>query len=59
MGTSSNGLTRDMNATVAAGGKEGYIVLQGSKKSADNYLDGNGDEVASSYESQQGHVDLG
>ena len=59
LGTSSNGLTRDMNATVAAGGKEGYIVLQGSKKSADNYLDGNGDEVASSYESQQGHVDLG
>ncbi len=59
LGTSSNGLTRDMNATVAAGGKEGYIVLQGSKKSADNYLDGNGDEVRSSYESQQGHIDLG
>ncbi|MGM0540939.1 MAG: TonB-dependent receptor domain-containing protein [Pseudomonadota bacterium] len=59
LGTTSNGLTRDMNATVAAGGKEGYIVLQGSKKSADNYLDGNGDEVRSSYESQQGHIDLG
>ncbi len=59
LGTSSNGLTRDMNTTVAAGGKEGYIVLQGSKKSADNYLDGNGDEVRSSYESQQGHIDLG
>jgi iron complex outermembrane receptor protein len=59
LGISSNGLTRDMNATVAAGGQEGYIVLQGSKKSADNYLDGNGDEVRSSYESQQGHIDLG
>ncbi len=61
LGTSSNGLTRDMNATVAAGGQEGYIVLQGSKKSADNYLDGDGDgdEVRSSYESQQGHIDLG
>ncbi len=59
IGTTSNGPTRDMNATVAAGGEEGYIVLQGSKKSADNYLDGNGNEVNSSYESQQGHVDLG
>lgn len=59
LGSSSNGLTRDLNATVAAGGKEGYIVVQGSKKSADNYLDGNGDEVESSYESQQGHIDLG
>ena len=59
MGSSSNGLTRDLNATVAAGGKEGYIIVQGSKKSADNYLDGNGDEVESSYESQQGHIDLG
>lgn len=58
-GGASNGLTRDMNATVAAGGKQGYIVLQGSKKSADNYLDGNGEEVRSSYESQQGHIDLG
>jgi iron complex outermembrane receptor protein len=59
MGTSSNGLTSDLNATVAAGGKQGYIVLQGSKKSADNYQDGNGNEINSSYESQQGHIDLG
>jgi iron complex outermembrane receptor protein len=59
LGTTSNGLTQDTNATVAAGGDKGYIVLQGSKKSADNYKDGNGDEVRSSYESQQGHVDLG
>ncbi|WP_127470672.1 TonB-dependent receptor domain-containing protein [Thiomicrorhabdus aquaedulcis] len=59
MGTSSNGLTSDLNATVAAGGKQGYIVLQGSKKSADNYTDGNGKEINSSYESQQGHIDLG
>ncbi|MCF6253741.1 MAG: TonB-dependent receptor [Thiomicrorhabdus sp.] len=59
VGTSSNGLTQDINATVAAGGDKGYIVLQGSKKSADNYTDGNGDEVRSSYESRQGHIDLG
>lgn len=59
MGTSSNGVTQDINATVSAGGDKGYIVLQGAKKSADNYKDGNGDEVRSSYESQQGHIDLG
>ena len=59
VGGTNNGLTRDMNATISAGGDQGYIVLQGSKKSADNYTDGNGDEVRSSYESQQGHVDLG
>lgn len=59
IGAASNGLTQDINATVSAGGDQGYIVLQGSKKSADNYTDGNGDEVRSSYESRQGHVDLG
>ncbi len=58
-GTSSNGLSQDLNATVSAGGEQGYIVLQGSKKSADNYTDGNGDEIRSSYESRQGHIDLG
>ncbi len=59
VGTSTNGLTQDINATVSAGGDQGYIVLQGSKKSADNYTDGNGNEIRSSYESRQGHVDLG
>ncbi|MBF6058252.1 MULTISPECIES: TonB-dependent receptor domain-containing protein [Thiomicrorhabdus] len=59
LGTSSNGLRKDLNATVAAGGDQGYIVLQGSRKSAESYTDGNGDTVNSSYESQQGHVDLG
>ncbi|BCN93680.1 TonB-dependent receptor [Thiomicrorhabdus immobilis] len=59
LGTTSNGLTKDINATVSAGGDKGYIVLQGSKKSADNYKDGNNNTVESSYESQQGHIDLG
>lgn len=59
IGTTNNGLTQDMNATVSAGGDKGYIVLQGAKKSAENYEDGNGDEVRSSYDSQQGHIDLG
>ncbi len=57
--TNSNGLTQDIGAEVAAGGKEGYIVLQGAQKQADNYKDGNGDEVRSSYETTQGHIDLG
>ncbi|WP_051145201.1 TonB-dependent receptor domain-containing protein [Thiomicrorhabdus sp. Kp2] len=59
IGGTNNGVTKDMNATISAGGDKGYIVLQGSKKSADNYTDGNGNEVESSYESQQGHIDLG
>jgi len=58
-GTTSNGLKQDINATVSAGGDKGYIIIQGAKKSAENYKDGNGDEVRSSYESQQGHIDLG
>jgi len=59
MGTSNNGVKQDINATVSAGGDKGYIVLQGAKKSAENYIDGNGEEIRSSYDSQQGHIDLG
>ncbi|WP_319381629.1 TonB-dependent receptor domain-containing protein [Thiomicrorhabdus sp.] len=59
LGTSSNGLRKDLNAEVAAGGDQGYILLQGSRKSAESYTDGNGDRVNTSYESQQGHIDLG
>jgi len=59
IGGTNNGVTKDMNATLSAGGDKGYIVLQGSKKSADSYKDGNNNTVNSSYESQQGHVDLG
>ncbi|MEA1987934.1 MAG: TonB-dependent receptor plug domain-containing protein, partial [Pseudomonadota bacterium] len=59
IGGTNNGVTQDINATVSAGGDKGYIVLQGAKKSADNYTDGNGDEVRSSYDSKQGHVEVG
>ncbi|MEA3405706.1 MAG: TonB-dependent receptor [Pseudomonadota bacterium] len=59
LGTTSNGVKQDINATLSAGGDKGYIVVQAAKKSADNYEDGNGNEVRSSYDSQQGHVDLG
>ena len=57
--TNSNGLSQDIGAEVAVGNDQMYLVLQGSNKSADNYKDGNGDEVASSYKAQQGHIDLG
>lgn len=57
--TSSNGINHDVNAKVAAGSDKLYVVLQGAKKSADSYEDGNGDEVKSSYETQQGHIELG
>lgn len=55
----SSVLNYDINAEVQAVGKTGYITLQGNKKDASNYKDGNGNTVPSSYNSQQGHVDLG
>lgn len=57
--TNSNGLTQDVGAEVAVGNDQMYMVLQGSNKSADDYKDGNGDDVRASYETQQGHIDLG
>ena len=57
--TASNGINHDITAEVQAVGEQGYLVLQGNTKSADNYTDGNGNDVASSYESRQGHIDLG
>lgn len=58
-GGTDNGLSSDINATVEAVGEKAFITLQGSKKSADNYEDGDGNEIRSSYESRQGHIDLG
>lgn len=57
--TNSNGLNQDLGAEVAVGNQQAYMVLQASKKSADDYKDGNGKGVRSSYETQQGHIDLG
>ncbi|WP_321276580.1 TonB-dependent receptor domain-containing protein [Thiomicrorhabdus indica] len=57
--TSTNGINHDLTAKVQAVGEKGYVVVQGNTKSADNYEDGNGNEVRSSYESRQGHIDLG
>lgn len=57
--TSSNVMKYDTNAEVSAVGKQGYIVLQGAQKEANDYKDGNGDTVRSSYKTIQGHMDLG
>ena len=59
IGTASNGLRENYGAEVTAGNDQAYIRLQGSYKDAENYRDGNGDEVRSSYRTTQGHIDLG
>ncbi|MGE4500284.1 MAG: TonB-dependent receptor [Hydrogenovibrio sp.] len=55
----SNVMNYEADATVRAVGQKGYVILQGSRKDANNYTDGNGDVVRSSYNTNQGHVDLG
>ncbi|AHF00986.1 TonB-denpendent receptor [Thiomicrospira aerophila AL3] len=59
IGTASNGVRENYGAEVTAGNDQVYIRLQGSYKDAENYRDGNGDEVRSSYRTTQGHIDLG
>ncbi|QCU89823.1 TonB-dependent receptor domain-containing protein [Thiomicrorhabdus sediminis] len=59
MGTGSNGLKRELNGEIAAGGNDGYIVLQASQKAADNYFDGDGNEIESSYDTNQARIDVG
>lgn len=55
----SNVMNYEADASVKAVGKTGYIVVQGTRKEANNYTDGNGDVVKSSYDTTQGHIDLG
>jgi len=57
--TSSNVMKYDINTEVSAVGKQGYIVLQGTQKEANDYKDGNGDTVRTSYKTTQGHIYLG
>lgn len=55
----SNVMNYEAEAELNAVAKEGYLTLQGSRKDANNYEDGNGDTVQSSYNTTQGHADLG
>lgn len=49
----------ELGADVAAGSEAGYIRIIGHKTEADNYDDGNGDEVRSSFESLSKSLLLG
>jgi len=55
----SNVMNYETNAKIQAVGKKGFVVIQGAKKEANNYQDGNGDTIPSSYNTTQGHIDLG
>ena len=57
--TMSNGVTHDVSADVTKAGEKGYVRAFAQDRSADNYKDGNGDEVRSSYKHRQGGVVLG
>lgn len=49
-----NGNRKELGADLAAGSDQGYVRVIGHKSDADNYKDGNGDEVRSSYKSETG-----
>ncbi|WP_019894045.1 TonB-dependent receptor domain-containing protein [Hydrogenovibrio halophilus] len=49
----------DAHGELTAVGEKGYVVIQGAQKEANNYQDGNGDTVGASYQTRQGHIDLG
>lgn len=54
-----NGNRSELGADVAAGSDEGYIRFIGHKAEADNYDDGDGNEVRSSFESTSKSLLLG
>lgn len=55
----SNLLNYDMSANIKAVTKQGYLIVEGSKKEGNNYQDGNGNTVGASYDTTQGRIDLG
>ena len=57
--TMSNGVKHDVSADVTAGNQKGYVRLFAQDRNADNYKDGDGKEVRSSYKHSQGGVVLG
>jgi len=59
LGGSSNGIRYDVFGDVTAGNDTGYIRGFASRKDADNYTDGSGDEIRSSFDSTNGLLVLG
>ncbi len=57
--TTDNGITYDVLGDVVAANDTGYLRAFAEQKSADNYEDGDGNEVRSSYDHQQAGVVLG
>jgi len=55
----SNTTNYDANAELKAVAEQGYLSLQASKKQGNNYKDGHDDLVGASFETTQGHLDLG
>ena len=55
----SNLMHYDAHGELTAVSEQGYVVIQGAQKEANNYQDGNGDTVDASYRTRQGHIDLG
>lgn len=51
-GYTGNSELSSLAADVAAGNERGYVRLFGASKSSDNYRDGNGDRVASAFDSR-------
>lgn len=57
IGASDNGDGRLVNGSVAAGRKDAFIRLAGGYDEADDYEDGDGNDVRSAYENTEGRVD--
>jgi len=57
LGGADNGEGKLVNGSVAAGSKDAFIRLAGGYDEADDYEDGDGNEVRSSYENTEGRVD--
>ncbi len=55
----SNSKTKDIFADITTGSSMGFIRAIGQKTEADNYKDGDGNDVRSAFEQQAGNVSLG
>lgn len=57
--TMSNGVKHDVSADVTKAGQQGYVRVFTQDRDADNYADGDGQEVRSSYQHKQAGIVLG
>jgi len=57
IGGSDNGNGRLINATAAVGSESAWLRLSGGYDEADDYEDGDGNEVRSAYENTEGRID--